>query len=78
MAYKVKRKQKGRIVIKGVELPYNEVVTVSKSVFDYIMKSFKKMFEVVEQTAPQEAKKVTPQNKLAVNNKPTVKGKEKG
>ena len=72
MAYKVKRKQKGRIVIKGVELPYNEVVTVSKSVFDYIMKSFKKMFEVVEQTASQEAKKVTPQNKSA------VKGKEKG
>jgi len=78
MAYKVKRKQKGRIVIKGIEFPYNEVVTVSKSVFDYIMKSFKKMFEVVEQTAPQVAKKVTPQNKPTVSNKPVIKGKEKG
>lgn len=54
MAYKIKRKIKGRCVIQGIQFDFNKVVTIPKKVYDYIMKgSFKDIFDVVEVDKPQ-------------------------
>ncbi len=77
MAYKVKKKTNGRIVIKGIEFVKGKVVDVTKNVFDYITKTFKDMFEVVEQERAkikaQEQTKPKPQQ-----TKPINKGKKEG
>lgn len=71
MAYKLKKKTNGRIVIKNVEFNKGDIVTVTKNVFDYVLKTFKDMFEIIE----QEVAKVKPQKSQETVKKPVKDSK---
>jgi hypothetical protein len=66
--YKIKKITNGRILINDIEFNQGEIVNVDEKVFNYIVKTFKDMFEVVSKP---EVKKPRASIK-------GVKGKEKG
>jgi len=78
MAYKVRKKTKGRIVIKGVEFNFRKEVKVSKELFDYIAKTFPTIFELVNDTKPKnEAKETKQSDKKSVDKETKPKNEDK-
>ena len=77
MAYKLKKKTNGRIVIKNIEFSKGKVVEVTKNVFDYIMKTFKDMFDVVAQEVAKPATKIPNKSKAQPNTQGSKKPNSK-
>ena len=49
MSYKIKKKTNGKILINNIEFDKGKIVEVTKDMFEYITKTFKDLFEVIEQ-----------------------------